>query len=77
MISDVQGWLNDASGNYGWFVLGAESITGSAKRFATRENTDATLRPTLEVTYVIPAPGTALALSGMLLPLRRRRPKPV
>ncbi len=74
MISDVQGWLNDASGNYGWFVLGAESITGSAKRFATRENTDATLRPTLEVSYVIPAPGTAaVLLSSLMLATQRRR----
>ena len=72
MVSNVQAWLNDASGNHGWFVLGAESITGSAKRFATREHADATLRPTLEVTYVIPAPGTALLLSSFMLATQRR-----
>lgn len=75
MINDVQAWLGDASGNHGWFVLGAESITGSAKRFATRESTDASIRPSLTVTYVIPAPGTAAIFAGMVLTFPRRRRK--
>lgn len=73
MVSDVQAWLDGASSNQGWFVLGAESITGSAKRFATRENEDASMRPSLAVTYVIPAPGPVALLAGLFVVTRRRR----
>lgn len=74
MISDVQTWVNDASGNHGWFVLGAESVVGSAKRFASRENSDLSLRPSLVVTYVIPGPGAlGVFAAGAIAAGRRRR----
>jgi hypothetical protein len=57
MVADVQTWLNDPAQNHGWVILGDESRTETAKRFATRENTTSsnTWRPKLVVTYT---PGT-------------------
>jgi hypothetical protein len=38
MVADVQSWLNSPGSNFGWLVLGDESVAGSAKRFDTRES---------------------------------------
>jgi len=55
MVSDVQFWLDNPSQNYGWIVLGTESQTETAKRFATRENTGSSggtpVKPRLIVNY--------------------------
>lgn len=51
MISDVQSWVNNSSGNYGWLLLGDESVSGTTKRFDTKENPDSSKRPVLTVTY--------------------------
>lgn len=74
LVADVQAMLDQPGLNQGWFLRGDESVAGSAKRFATREDPSATARPSLAVQWVVPAPGTAgvLALgAGMLI--RRRR----
>jgi hypothetical protein len=75
MINDVQLWLDAPSENMGWFVIGAEGIIASAKRFGSRENADAALRPSLVVTYVIPSPGVLAAgvLGAVVVASRRRR----
>lgn len=51
MVSDVQGWTDDSTSNYGWLLLGDESATATAKRFDTHENQTAANRPVLTVTY--------------------------
>lgn len=38
MVADVQSWLSDPATNFGWLVLGDESVAASAKRFDTRES---------------------------------------
>jgi len=38
MVADVQSWVNNPASNFGWLVLGDESVAGSAKRFDTRES---------------------------------------
>ena len=53
MISDVQGWLDDADSNYGWLMLGEEVGQATAKRLATREHPDSARRPQLTVHYTI------------------------
>lgn len=75
MTADVQQWLQNPATNFGWFVLGAEGVTGSAKRFASSESTDASLRPLLDVTYVVPAPGGLTTILGLaaFTTLRKRR----
>lgn len=52
MNADVQFWLDSTDVNHGWLILGSE--TGiTAKRFDSRENTNVSSRPRLEITYEI------------------------
>jgi spore coat protein A len=53
MVADVQFWLDNAAQNFGWIVIGDESQIETAKRFATRENTDSSgaTRPMLLINY--------------------------
>lgn len=55
LVADVQGWL-DGDANYGWCMVGPE-IIGSARRFLSREVSDAAARPTLIVEYSLPCVG--------------------
>jgi plastocyanin len=60
MVTDVQGWLNTPSSNFGWLVLGNETASASAKEFDSRESTTAANRPALSIDYTSPT----LVLSG-------------
>lgn len=51
MVADVQGWLDDPTENHGWLLRGNESEPQTTKRFNSRENTDASSRPRLVVTF--------------------------
>ncbi|MEO6406468.1 MAG: DNRLRE domain-containing protein [Ferruginibacter sp.] len=51
LATDVQSWLFTPASNFGWILLGDETQIGSAKRFGSRENSNAANRPTLSVTY--------------------------
>lgn len=52
MVADVQSWLDDPSGDFGWLLLGDETTAVTAKRFDSRENSDPGVRPTLTVEFV-------------------------
>jgi hypothetical protein len=54
MIADVQRWLDDPAGNHGWLLRGNEAAPSTAKKFASRENDDPSLRPALVVEFVRP-----------------------
>ena len=54
MASDVQSWLDAPEGNFGWVLIGDESISATAKRFNSRENGDTPNRPKLEIVYLLP-----------------------
>lgn len=59
MVADVQTWLDQPSGNFGWLVLGDEPYVQSVKAFASRENIVVEQRPVLTVTYqraAVPSP---------------------
>lgn len=75
MVADVQAWVDDASSNFGWILLGEEGFGGTAKRFNTRENGTASTRPQLTVVWTpVPAPGAAgLGLLAAAFAARRRR----
>lgn len=74
MVAQIQAWFDAPQTNNGWLLKGPESSIGNAKRFGSRENTDPALRPSLEITYVIPTPASAVALAGLgVVALRRRR----
>jgi PKD repeat protein len=51
MVADVQGWLDDPSSNHGWALVIPSPATASAKRFNSRENSGASSRPRLTVSY--------------------------
>lgn len=50
-MGDVQGWLDSPSRNFGWLLLGNESAFPTTKRFDSRENPTASVRPKLTVDY--------------------------
>jgi hypothetical protein len=55
MVADVQGWLNNPATNYGWLLKGPEGVR-SAKRFNSREHTNAATRPALVIQFVSGGP---------------------
>ncbi|MBI5763315.1 MAG: PEP-CTERM sorting domain-containing protein [Planctomycetes bacterium] len=77
MVADVQSWLDNPSGNFGWILLGGESDSFTAKRFDSLQNAAADKRPLLRVDYTpIPEPSTVLFVAAGALGvfrLRRRR----
>lgn len=59
LTTDVQAWLDDGAGNFGWILLGEESIAGTARRFDSRESTEPAMRPRLVLQYSLPTPTVA------------------
>ncbi len=51
LTADVAAWLSGAQPEYGWVIQGDELNSGTARRFASREATDDTTRPVLEVEF--------------------------
>jgi hypothetical protein len=51
MVADVQLWLDSASSNHGWVIIGNEATAPSAKRFDSRENPNPAVQPMLTVTF--------------------------
>jgi hypothetical protein len=74
LVADVQTWLDTPALNYGWFVLGDETRDTTARRFASRHYSNASMRPRVTIDYTpIPAPGAGvLAACGLVLLARRR-----
>jgi hypothetical protein len=54
LVQDVRQWRSNSARNFGWILIGDETTRQTAKGFASRENPDLALRPTLEVTYRLP-----------------------
>lgn len=62
MVADAQSWLDTPATNFGWVLIGDETVSVTAKRFASREDPTAADRPALEITYMTPtAAGVAIA----------------
>lgn len=51
MVADAQRWVNNASENFGWILIGNEEMLQTAKRFESRENANTANRPQLIVHY--------------------------
>ncbi len=49
LLADVKSWIDNPAENYGWILLGDEGTNQSAKRFNSREHSDAATHPTLEL----------------------------
>ncbi|QDV83740.1 Ig-like domain-containing protein [Planctomycetes bacterium TBK1r] len=56
LAASVQDWVDNPSQNFGWMLIGDETVI-SAKRFDSSESPDPATRPTLLVTYIMPAAG--------------------
>ena len=54
LVSTVQGWVNNASTNYGWFTTNGGYQ--SRNSFASSENATAAYRPKLVIDYTLPTP---------------------
>jgi len=55
MVADVQGWLAAPASNFGWILIGNESVALTAKEFASREFGTAANRPVLTIDYTAPS----------------------
>ncbi len=66
-IADVQSWLENPTANFGWILISqSESLAGTSRRFASRE--DLLNAPMLNVTYTIPEPKVmALTILGGMI----------
>jgi hypothetical protein len=66
LVADVQRWV-DGGENDGWIVVGEESASGSARRFAARESAIVESRPQLFVHFTPTAitPATWAAVKGI------------
>ncbi len=54
LIADVQAWIANSSGNFGWVIRGNELTPGSAARFRSRQSS--TNPPQLYIVYQVPTP---------------------
>ena len=52
LVADVQDWLDNPAGNFGWILLANEDAV-SARRFNSSEHTNANTHPILEVEYTV------------------------
>ena len=64
MVADVQGWVDDPSQNFGWILIGDESVPQTAKRFDSKDHPTASVRPTLTVEFDPPAAGSGRVPDG-------------
>src|SRR5262249_22586027 len=76
LIQEVQTWVNASPSNFGWVLIGNESVQG-ARRFESREATDPTLRPVLHVDYTPGAAGVEPGAARVAFGMRRIEPNPV
>jgi hypothetical protein len=57
LVFDVQGWLDQPDDDFGWLILGGEGTDNSARRFDSRQNSEADDRPTLHIDFTMPITG--------------------
>jgi len=54
LVNLIQDWQGQPSTNFGWIIIGNETTPSSTKRFSSRENSQATERPQLDIWYRLP-----------------------
>lgn len=64
MVADVQSWLDAPAGNFGWAIIADESRFPTAKRFDSRQNPNASVRPALRVVFTPPQAGAGRVPDG-------------
>ena len=76
MVSDVQSWLDDPGNNFGWILIGDESVDYTGKRFCSREYTTTSYRPVLTVDYTLPVEVTFVNGANASLNFTPQAPSP-
>ena len=64
IVADVQAWRTTPATNFGWILIGEESVQQTVKRFDSRESTTPTNRPRLTITYTAAIPVELTAFSA-------------
>ena len=64
MAADVQEWLDNPPGNFGWLLLGNEAQNQTTKRFDSKENTDPADRPVLNIRFTPPEDSVTTPAAG-------------
>lgn len=54
LVSDVQGWVANSTTNFGWILIGDETVLQSAREFGSADGS-AAQQPVLTVTYSVPS----------------------
>jgi len=67
MAIDVQAWLDDATHDFGWVLVGEEDAPNTARRFDSRENAAPAARPALTIRYALRAGVDGPAVAGVVL----------
>jgi spore coat protein A len=62
LVSDLQSWVEGTAVNAGWVIRGDETSSSNVRRFASRETSTASERPTLQVTFLPSTPAGACCL---------------
>ena len=61
LIADIQSWVDDPTGNFGWLLQAASGLTS----FISKDAPDSSLAPTLEISYEEP-PLPPVTLEGRI-----------
>ncbi|MDX2248927.1 MAG: T9SS type A sorting domain-containing protein [Bacteroidia bacterium] len=54
MIADVAYWITHPDSNFGWILVGNESVSNTSRRFGSHNNPDEGLQPRLFIRYTLP-----------------------
>jgi hypothetical protein len=75
LIADIVAFLANPSENFGWFLVGDESTSGTTRRFDSADSTaEGGSAPTLTIGFLsIPSPAGLAVLAGLGVCARRRR----
>ncbi|MHC4975660.1 MAG: multicopper oxidase domain-containing protein [Planctomycetota bacterium] len=62
LVADVQDWVDGNAFDYGWMLIGNESVSKTAKRFETHEANNSSQHPVLTIDYTPPVATGACCL---------------
>jgi hypothetical protein len=64
LVADVQAWADNEATNFGWLLRGSETVSRSARKFASSEFPTVNNRPLLTVDFSLPPSRTPGDLNG-------------
>lgn len=64
LVADVQGWVDNPSSNFGWLLENNNELsTRTFRAFYTREETNSSLQPQLQITFTPPVESPTLSMA--------------